>query len=382
MSQDELETPADAVERDDSPGAHPLCRLHPITRAALFFAGVLLPAVCFLFGCPERPHWQTGKWDAYAQLLLSYEATFALYAFLLYPMVCMTLLVFWPAKYRDNRVVRFGIYSGVLIAAEYWVVLELAVPGEVACFSVLALPAMVTPLFAQGVVRYASKWESIAIFAGLGVVMVLFSALLDWMPILFLVVLCLASSTAWAFAAYLAVSIWLIRGNYGPQYQFSLAWLMGAFTWFAAHLGAWRLSFTIMLQEYASLPTQPPPSDCFVCTAAAGGHPRVVRSEEVRRADGSVRRVNDQLRALKAFELLLVSISPKAHRRFRRAYNWLGPRVAARLTHPLAADVAYLAIKPLEWTATACLRLAIPGQAGLIRELYGRTVHNSRRSLP
>ncbi len=44
--------------------------------------------------------------------------------------------------------------------------------------------------------------------------------------------------------------------------------------------------------------------------------------------------------------------------------------MAAALVHPLAADAAYLALKPLEWFARLALRLALGKHLTLIARLY------------
>lgn len=67
-----------------------------LARLAFLFAGVVLPAICFLIGFPDSPSWQSGNLEDYAQLLLLHKPSRALYPFLLYNMTCMTLLVFAP----------------------------------------------------------------------------------------------------------------------------------------------------------------------------------------------------------------------------------------------------------------------------------------------
>jgi hypothetical protein len=141
-------------------------------------------------------------------------------------------------------------------------------------------------------------------------------------------------------------------------------------TWLAAYLGAWRTSFNWMLQEYAKLPTTPP-QDCYVSTAAARGHRRLVRARESLGPCGEVGRVNDQMCYLKAAELLLACISPSGHRICRRIYDRIGPRLAAWLFHPLLADAAYLSLKPLEWLSRVGLALWLPARGELIRSIYG-----------
>ena len=128
-------------------------------------------------------------------------------------------------------------------------------------------------------------------------------------------------------------------------------------------------SYLVMLQEYAKLP-KTPPGNCYICTAAARGHRRLVRSEERLLPGGTVRRVNDQTRYFKAAELLLAAVSPGGHRLCRRIYDCLGPRLAALLIHPVVADVAYLSLKPLEWAVRAGLALLLPECHASIKRLY------------
>jgi hypothetical protein len=170
-------------------------------------------------------------------------------------------------------------------------------------------------------------------------------------------------------AVYLAASVHLIRGSGATRLRFSLAQLLLVFAWLSAHLAAWRISVLVMLEEYAALPTTPP-SRCFVCTAVAHGHPRVVRSSVYLDASGTAHRANDQLCYLKAFELLLAASSPRLHRGCRWIYDWMGPRLAAAIVHPVLADLGYLLLKPAEWLARGCLAVAIPGKLEVVRDLY------------
>ncbi len=294
-----------------------------------------------------------------------------LYPFLLFSMISMVLLFANPARFRENALVRFGIYSGVLLAAEYWLVFQAAIGG-----SSMVLPAIlsaITAFILWGVWKFLRflflmnpGWTVGGTFALLLVSVMVGS----WIVIPIAILACLWCATPWALASYLMVSFRLTGGR-EARFRFSLAQLLGFVSWFAAHCGAWRVSFTWMLEEYSRLPTTQP-QGCFVCTAVANGHPRVVHGEDYLALNGTAYRVNDQLRILKAFELLLASISPKSHRACRWIYDRLGPRLAAMLAHPLSADVGYFALKPLEWLALGCLRLAIPGKTRLIYRLYSK----------
>jgi len=190
-----------------------------------------------------------------------------------------------------------------------------------------------------------------------------------------LFVLLLASlvcATPWAVAAYGSMAFCLLRNRNvyrRPRVQFSLMQLLGFFTWLGAYLGAWRLSVMWMLQEYAKLPTEPP-HDCYVCTAAARGHRRLVGTEVVASRGGASHLVNDQMRYLKAAELVLASITPDGHRVCRRLYDRVGPMLAGLLVHPVLADLAYLTLKPPEWTARAALRVLLPGCGAVVGRMY------------
>ena len=338
-----------------------------LIRGTWLFTGVVLPFFCFSISYPEGPRWQSGGWDAYAQLLLSREASFAQYPFLFYSMTCMGLLTLQPARFWNSPFVRFGIFTGVLVAAEYWLTFQVASSGSthIALLVTLSAVAVFVPWIIWRILGFLVRklgYERAMLIGGL----VALPLLAFWHVVLFI---CLWCSTPWALASYLTVSVYLVCGRGAPKFRFSLAQLLIAFAWLSAHLGAWRISFLVMLREYASLPTSPP-AGCFVCTAVAKGHFRVVRSEEYIGPGGTVYRVNAQLRCLKAFELLLASVSPRFHRMCRWIYDRLGPKLAAAIVHPVLADLGYLALKPAEWLAIACLALAIPGEMGLIRDIY------------
>ena len=51
-------------------------------------------------------------------------------------------------------------------------------------------------------------------------------------------------------------------------------------------------------------------------------------------------------------------------------YDAIGPKLAAMIVNAVLADLAYLALKPAEWFAWACLALAIPGETELVQSLY------------
>ncbi|MEN1680481.1 MAG: DUF6688 family protein [Planctomycetota bacterium] len=146
-------------------------------------------------------------------------------------------------------------------------------------------------------------------------------------------------ATPLALATYGWQTYRFVRSNPGG-WRVSLSSLMLIFTWLSANVAAWTFAYRRAVQDYATLPTEQP-DGCFIASAAARGHRRVVGAD----ASG----VNRQLRTLKAGEVVLRQASPPLHRRCRWVYNRFAPPVARRLANPWLATAAYLALKPAEW---------------------------------
>jgi hypothetical protein len=188
------------------------------------------------------------------------------------------------------------------------------------------------------------------------------------------------AAPTWAAAVYAYQSMRLWKSQ-GGRLQLRLWQVLTVFTWLAAYLAAWRAAVVLMLQAYARLPTEPP-GDCYIATAAARGHGRFVGSREVVCHDGSTRRVNPQLAYFKCGELVLKATVPRLHETIRRVYDMLGPRVARLLIHPLVADIAYLALKPLEWLTRVALAVLVGDTSPVAQEMYTGGLVTMRGSAP
>ncbi|MCA9430425.1 MAG: hypothetical protein KC940_07955, partial [Candidatus Omnitrophica bacterium] len=64
-----------------------------------------------------------------------------------------------------------------------------------------------------------------------------------------------------------------------------------------------------------------------------------------------IHRVNQQLLTLKEFEVRLMKSAPRFHAGLRVVYNRVGPLGARMIRPKLLADLAYFALKPVEWVA-------------------------------
>lgn len=104
--------------------------------------------------------------------------------------------------------------------------------------------------------------------------------------------------------------------------------------------------------------TSPPPVEYhghYLCTVAAGGHPRIVKPlRKGLRYDWPII-VNRQLCVANAFEQLIMERTPRLHRTVRQFYDHHGYPLSQKLTTPLRADITYLLMKPLEWFFLLCL---------------------------
>ena len=95
----------------------------------------------------------------------------------------------------------------------------------------------------------------------------------------------------------------------------------------------------------------------YLCTVAAGGHPAVVRPTRMGVRHGHPVIVNRQLCVANAFEQILMERVPAVHGLIRRIYDRYGFPLARHIKAPLAADMVYVLMKPLEWMFLAVIYL-------------------------
>ncbi len=111
-------------------------------------------------------------------------------------------------------------------------------------------------------------------------------------------------------------------------------------------------AFTMTADWTFSTQTPPPPISYdghYLCTAAAGGHKKVVKPLRYGKRLGDTIIVNRQLLIANAFEDLIAEKAPKFHRAVRSFYNKHGYPVSQHITTPTRADIVYILMKPLEY---------------------------------
>lgn len=317
--------------------------------------------------------------------MLTARAGWPFYPLLLF---CMAAIGYYAARLEqaaERFWVRLGLYGGALLAWQYVFLVYFASPLDeplqnaplilvalMAMIPIAAALAVVLALLGALLLEAAKSigWLQSGAICILIVVLVGLAAVSDvqWAQVtLFFALLFVAvpgplfTALAYSFAAY---QVAFSRG----RYRFRISHLLIGTGWAAAQLAAWRKSMDLAIAVYAQLPTEDP--RCYVCTAAAQGHARFVRSRPIVAHDGRIASVNAQLQTLKAAELALIVVAPRCHRRLRRLYNRLGPPLARRLKNPWLADAAYVSLKPAEWLARLLLRNVLRVDAEQIRQLY------------
>ncbi len=314
-----------------------------------------------------KPEWQSGKFSDYIALFLTPKASLVFFFLLGCSVICYLFLLIAPARFSQIFLIRFGIYTGTLLALQYSI---LAVPvllntGIGAVFLVVWIFPVVVPVIHRWAVgRWAAATINNILFVLVAVVLV--GGIWIGGGIFFVLAALTMGAPFWSFLIALRVTLWLFK-NY--ETRLTLPRGLELTAWLAAYAFAWRFDILKVYELYAALPTQPP-GNCYIATAAARGHPRFVQSWTVRRADGKSMQVNAQLQLLKCAELALIAVSPRLHRPLRQIYDVVGKHLARLIQNPWLADVAYFLLKPCEWFAGFLLKIMIPEIDSISKKMY------------
>lgn len=353
-------------------------------RACYVVFGWVLPLMSFLLVHPsyEFVEWQRGEWYDYVGMLMGGPAALPFAPLLIFASVCLFLLVVNPSRFGRSNVVAIGLGAGLVLGLQY---------------SFIALPALLAMhngnydgadsfafggfMLTAGFVvanglrmlvahkcpadTHPHHFKTLEIFSAIGAVIVCgVSVVLFPLGMMF-------SSVMYGLAFGSALTRFFLTRHFDkvdarerPAQRGALWTAIGSI---AAYLGAWPSAVMLALHEYHKLPTKPP-TDCYVCTAAAMGHPWLVRATPVTLSDGRVVRVNRQMRVLKAGEWVLAERLPRLHTLLRGVYDIVGPRLAARVRSPWAADVAWLAFAGP--AAVVGVLLRIGGCGARVRAAY------------
>ena len=364
-----FETAPDQSEIEKSPNSSPFPKSGWVRLLYGLFI-TILPVFSFWAIQFLKPEWQSGELTAYLALLLQPEASILFLILLTYSIVCYILLLINPNRYSQLVAIRFGIYSGALLALQYTIILLLYLIDNRYSFTIILLWLFLIYFskIYEGAVR---KWDVRRVRSGLGILFMIVIVIAvinrqEFFPLFLAIVAVVIAAPFWSFLMAGQAAIWLFK-NY--ETKLTLPRGLGITAWLVTYTAAWRYDILKMYMEYAKLPIAPPP-DCYIATAAMRGHPQFVDSETIQRADGKSMQVNKQLQRLKCAELALMAVAPRFHQFSRKVYDVIGKRLAHRIQNPFIADVAYLLLKPGEWMARSLLRVVVHEIDSLSRKMY------------
>ena len=343
-------------------------------RLLYAYCMIAAPLFAFIFSYDSTigPEWQNGKFQAYPEILLSGEVNFYFYPFVLFSVICLILLLLVPERFAFKSIVRFGIYSGAILVGHY--IFLLIISGYIFIVLISGIPAIIV---GYALVKWAEhliyEWGSMRFWLRLGGLLGTSVLILGSLSFFFNLGFVYSKMASVLFGLWM-IGLVLIVPLTGrlcyrlwKQHEAPELWTayskLGLGIWLTAYFVQWSSAFFRAGQIYNNLPTEQP--DCYIATAAAKGHPRLVGSTQV----GPIR-LNRQLQTLKAAEILLVATHPNFHLWLRRWYDIYGRYLATKITHPLLADFAYLTLKPFEWMGCLALFLLIPDAGQHINSFY------------
>lgn len=332
---------------------------------------VIMPFIDFKFVEVFQTDWQSGELSDYIAIFLSPNASLLFFPLLAYSVISYILFLWDETRYAGKFIIRFGIYAGVLLALQYSILSFLAFSTNLFSGFILTLAWLTPFLINRLYLWFTSKW-SMGLFRNivLGIVFVAFviSSIYmdDILSPLFLALLIVGvAAPFWSFFIAGQAALWLFKHH---ESKYTLLRGLGGVAWVSTYIYAMRFNILKMYELYAALPPQPP--DCYIATAAAQGHSRIVRSQTVCLSNGKQMQVNQQLQRLKCVELALMVTAPNLHKLIRRIYDVIGKRLAAYIQNPILADVAFLLLIPVEWISFFVLKLTIPNIQAIAKKMY------------
>ncbi|MBV7363533.1 hypothetical protein KRX54_03695 [Actinomycetaceae bacterium TAE3-ERU4] len=108
----------------------------------------------------------------------------------------------------------------------------------------------------------------------------------------------------------------------------------------------------------------------YLCTVAAGGHKKLVKPIRGGIRHGHPVVVNRQLLVANAFEQVIFDRLPRTHRIIRHFYDRYGFNLAKHIRTKWAADIVWVAMKPLEWVFLTVIYLCVRHPEDLIAMQY------------
>ncbi len=240
--------------------------------AVLAAAGILLPMGCFaasLNRYPGAPDFQRGEWLDYLTLVPSVRASWPFAPLLFAATFAMAVLVIAPHRVVQSWLLRWALYSGAILAAQYTLIQAIAITEPGALLSVGTIVAIgaagIATAAALGGLWTVPRLPRIKPVYWLPCAIVLPIAVVVFWRITLPVVLLSAMlgaivAPAVTLAAYLRVSVIVWKLAQQEPRAGGRIGLRVPLVWLATYGVAWVLAFISAIDLYNSLPKKPP--DC------------------------------------------------------------------------------------------------------------------------
>jgi hypothetical protein len=240
--------------------------------AVLAGAGILLPMGCFAaslnryFGGPE---FQRGDWFDYLTLVPGVRVSWPFAPLLFAAVFAMAVLVIAPHRVGRSWLLRWALYSGVILAAQYTLIQAIAIVEPGAPLSVGTIVAVgavgIATLLALGGLWIVPRLRRIKPAYWLaGAILIALAAIVCWRialsAILISVILGAMVAPALTLAAYLRASFIVWRLAQQEPRAGGRIGVRVPLVWLTTYGVAWGIAVINAIDLYNSLPKTPP--DC------------------------------------------------------------------------------------------------------------------------
>ena len=243
-----------------------------LESAVLAVGGILLPMGCFLASLnryPGAPDFQRGNWCDYLALVPSVMASWPFAPLMFAATYALAVLVIAPHRVAQSWLLRWALYSGAILSAQYTLIQAIAIAEPDALLSVGTIVAVgaggTATVLALGALWMVPRLPRIKLAYWLPCAVLLpLVAIVEWrisLPIILLsAILGAVVAPALTLAAYLRVSfiVWKLAQQ-EPRAGGRIG-LRVPLVWLTTYGAAWVLAFINAIDLYNSLPKTPP--DC------------------------------------------------------------------------------------------------------------------------
>ena len=242
-----------------------------LERAVLAIAGILLPIGCFaasLYLYPGAPEFQEGKWFDYLTLVPGLRVSWPFAPLLFAAIYAMAVLVIAPRRVAQSWLLRWALYSGAILAAQYTLIQAIAVVEPAALLSIGTIIAIggagVATLLALAALWIVPRLPRIKPAYWLPCALLIPFAVVAWRITLSALLLSAMMGAivapALTLAVFLRVSIivWTLAQQ-EPRASGRMG-LRVPLVWLTTYGTAWVIAVINAIDLYNSLPKTPP--DC------------------------------------------------------------------------------------------------------------------------